>query len=312
MRQNVLSAIKRFKEENEIPVDNEPDIAEEDSVSSLSNSQLRDIIKQEIDNSRNKDSKSDTPDKQSSSDFTPPTQKKSFPKPATVPHNNPEIKLPSKSKKRSHPRKTNAMWPYNKPQPYTELQPVNIYPKTKDDLILFRDKRIKELLEDAETDICFISPLSNSSYVTPDANVRRCHAFIEMLKKNDYLYFPVYLYDTSIKQITSVVFMVFKATVKTINLKRTFDDMFDLITEFSWKYAIKNFVYWTRGQFVLRKSREYSDLNLNSSEEVIMYLCGLNQIKVTRYCQLMVNPFCSSKMEYLQRHISENELCVVM
>ena len=140
-------------------------------------------------------------------------------------------------------------------------------------------------------------------------NMKRCQALIELLKKNDYLYFPVYLYDSSLNRIVTTVFMVYNATVKTIRLDRTFNDMFNLITEFSWKYLIRNLVYWNGQRFILRHRKQYSYLDLNSSKEVIKYLCELNKIEVTEYCQLMVNPFCSDKMEYLERHISENELC---
>lgn len=307
----MISAIKRFKEENEI-VEDEPDFSAEDSISSLSNSQLRDIIKQEIGTYSDSDSKADTIEVQKTSDSTLSSDTTSHTHKPSVVAKNPEITLPSKNNSRRPSRKTNALWPYKKRQPYTELQPVNIQPKTKADLIPFTDKNIKELLEENECEICFISPISSSPHATPDTNMKRCQALIELLKKNDYLYFPVYLYDSSLNQILTTVFMVYNATVKTIKIDRTFNDMFKLITEFSWKYLIQNLVYWKGQRFILKHSKQYSYLDLNSSKEVINYICELNQFEVTKYCQLMVNPFCSDKMDYLERHISENELCVII
>lgn len=85
--------------------------------------------------------------------------------------------------------------------------------------------------------------------------------------------------------------------------------MYNLVTDFSRRFIVRNLVYWTLGRSILRQNSKYYNLNLNSSEEVIKYLCGLNGFKVDEYCELRVNPFCTDKMEYLERHISYNELC---
>ena len=309
----MISAIKKFKEENEIPVEDEQILSADDSsISDLSNSKLRDLIRQEMASIKpTNDSQSDITTHQSdhSKTIDDPLPKEHArdhkPKEYSRPVEHTKIKLPNKS----HFTRRRPTRPLYMSQQYTELQPINIQPKTKADLIPYNDERIRKLLEEQNSEICYISPISTSKYVTPDSNLKRCQVLVETLNKNDYLYFPVYLYDFRFKQIMTVVFMVFNATVKKVNLTRTFNDMFNLMTIFSRQFAISNLVYCKQGRFVLRKNGEYSYLDLKSSEEAIKSLCGLNDFKVDEYCQLLVNPLCANKEEYLQRHISKNELC---
>ena len=313
----MISAIKKFKEENEIPVEDEQILSADDSsISDLSNSKLRDLIRQEMASIKpTNDSQSDITTHQSdhSKTIDDPLPKEHArdhkPKEFSRPVEPTKIKLPKKSKNSSHSVRRRPMRPLYIPQQNTELQPINIQPKTKADLIPYSDERIRKLLEEQNSEICYISPISTSKYVTPDSNMKRCQILIETLNKNDYLYFPIYLYDFSSKQIMTVVFMVFNATVKKVNLTRTFNDMFNLMTLFSRQFSISNLVYCKQGRFVLRKNGEYSYLDLKSSEEAIKSLCGLNDFKVDEYCRLFVNPLCTDKEEYLQRHISKNELC---
>ncbi len=284
----------------------------EEGLSDLSASMVRDIVRQEIDNN-NKSHETQEPKTPSKDEPLLITKDKDLtPKLRTEPAKHPEIKLPKKTKSsRSTSSRKAPVRPLYHRQQYTELQPINIQQKSKYDLIPYNDERIKELLEEHDCELLYLSPISTSSYVTPDMNMKRCQILVETLKKDDYLYFPVYLYSSRLNQIMSVVFIVFNATVKTINLSRSFNDLSNLVTDYSRKFMVRNLVYWKLGRFILRQNNKYYYLNLNSSEEVIKYLCGLNGFKVDEYCELRVNPFCTDKMEYLERHISGNELCTI-
>ena len=308
MNKTIKSAIKRFKEENmEISTED----TTEEGLSDLSASMVRDIVRQEIDSNyaSHETQEQKTPTKEEPLPIT--KDKDKTPKTHSEPVKRPEIKLPKKSNSRSTSRRERPVRPLYHRQEYTELQPINIQQKTKYDLIPYNDERIKELLEEHDCELFYLSPISTSSYMTPDVNMKRCQILIETLKKNDYLYFPVYLYDSRFNQILAVVFIVFNATVKTINLSRSFNDMFNLVADFSRRFIVRNLVYWKLGRFILRQNSKYYYLNLNSSEEVIKYLCGLNGFKIDEYCELRVNPFCSDKIEYLDRHVDNNELCEV-
>lgn len=241
------SAIKRFKEENsEISVEG----TAEEELSNLSASFVRDIVRQEIDknNQSHETQEQKPPTKEEPLPIT--KDKNKAPKFHSEPVKRPEIKLPKKSKSRSTSRRERPVRPLYHRQQYTELQPINIQQKSKHDLIPYNDERIKELLEEHDCELFYLSPISTSSYVTPDINMKRCQILVETLKKNDYLYFPVYLYDSRFNQIRTVVFIVFNATVKTINLNRSFNDMSNLVTDFSRMFLVRNLVYWKLGCFL--------------------------------------------------------------
>ena len=192
---------------------------------------------------------------------------------------------------------------------YEELEPINLYAKTKFDLVPLTTERIQSFLKLYDGDLCFVSPVSKSPHVTPDGNMWRCLSFVESLKKNDFLYFPVYLYDYPSEQVLDIVFLVYVFPVNHPNLKRQFQDLFKLMTFMSKRYSIHNLVYKKDNKYVIKQGKNYSYLELNTYEDVINHLCSLNKNTVDEDKAIMTNPLCSTKLEYLNRHISGNELC---
>lgn len=130
----MISAIKKFKEENEIPVEDEPALSADDtSVTDFSDSKLRDLIKQEMASMKpSNDTQSDTTthnpnlsktiDDPLPKDHSRDRKPKEFSRPVEPPKN----KLPKKSKNSSHSVRRRPTRPLYMSQKNTELQPINI------------------------------------------------------------------------------------------------------------------------------------------------------------------------------------------
>ena len=289
--------------------------------SDISTSQLKDLVYTVIQNSQNEisnnnstssiESKSSDSSSESLDDIvTKDSSASTSYSPSTISKTHKYSPL-KKSNIRSHSRGKRPSRPFFSRLEYTELEPINLYSKTKFDLIPLTTNRILSFLKLYDGEICFISPVSKSPQVTPDGNMWRCLSFVESLKKNDFLYFPVYLYDYPSEQILDIVFLVYVFPVNHPNLNRQFQDLFNLITFISKRYSIHNLVYRKDNKYVIKQGKNYSYLELNTYEDVIKHLCSLNQNTVDEDKVIMTNPLCSTKMEYLNRHISGNELCTI-
>lgn len=307
MKKTIHSEIVKYKEQTSSDFDDIDFSSDSDIPSDMSTSQLRDLIQKEI-----SDYKTDSPKESNTSSSSSDIDLTETPKSSSTVSDShlssvskhPKIKLPNKSKnKTSRPR-------LSVPQ-YKELEPINLYSKTKYDLIPLTTERIEKFLKVYDGDICFISPVSKSPQVDPNGNMWRCLSFVESLKKNDFLYFPVYLYDYPSEQVLDIVFLVYVFPVNHPNLKRQFQDLFNLMTFMSKRYSIHNLVYKKDNQYVIKQDKNYSYLNLDNYEDVIKHLCSLNKNTVDEDKVLLTNPLCSTKMEYLNRHITGNELCLL-
>ena len=327
MTRKIHSEIVKFREKSRLIEDILSDIDDkesentdsssttDDSSSNMTRSQIQSLIHQEIQNSkRSNDNNSPSSDS--------PTPKKDKAKSSSSlyrPSERPIIKLPKKNHKRSHVyRKSPSMKDYESlySPKYEELEPVNIYSKTKSDLISFDDNRVVSLLKKYDKEFCIISPIINSPYVTNDMNMKRCLNFINKLEERDYLYFPVYLSTRNTEQIYDVIFIVFPISVKNRNQKHSFMNLFDLMIELSDKkmFNIRNMIFKEDTDFysyVLRTREETLFLKSNTKRDVILDLCRVNNNKVNEISELLTNPACQNQNEYIDRYINKNELCLV-
>ena len=319
MTRKIHSEIVRFKEMKRLEEDLSSDIDdsdldssfdEDDSISDMTRSQIKSLIQQELKSSDRREDKSDLSvqstdkktDRNSSSNLPP------------KPHKNPEIRLPKKKHKssqdnRKSPLKTDFKSLYS-PR-YEELEPVNIYSKTKKNLISFDDDRVVSLLKKYENEFCIITPTINSLYMTTDMNMRRCLDFIKKLNERDYLYFPVYLSNKYSDLIYDILFIVFPVPVKNKDQSHSFMNLFDLMIELSDKkmFTISNMIF-KDDSFTMRKKDKYYYLQPKTKRDLILDLCRVNNDKVNENSELLTNPPCLDKYEYIDRYKNKNELCL--
>ena len=303
---------KKLLEEIEENSDLDSDYSDiDDFTSSLSTSQIKKYIQQELDNreksiqssEKTSDKSSDKTDL-SSSDLT---KNKSVPSPPiTTKHTH--ISLPKKKSRRTSPNSKNTVRTPLRPV-YRELEPLNPFNKDKRNLLSFYDKRVSEVIMKYDSDLCILTPIINSPEVTPDMNMIRCLSLIEELKRRDFLYFIVYLLNTE-TVISDILFIVYTFPVKNKNQKREFKNLFDFITDLSSRYSISNLVYLEDDRFILNHDKKYEYLSSESYEESLFHLCKLNRDIVNEESRLLVNSVCSDKREYLYRY-NNNELCIV-
>lgn len=307
MKKTIHSEIVKYKEQISSSFEDIVFLSDSDIPSDMSTSQLRDLIQKEISDYKPDSPKESDTSSSSSSDIdlieTPKSSSIVSDRYYSSVSKHPKIKLPKKSKNRGTSR------PYLSVPQYEELEPINLYSKTKYDLIPLTNDCIQRFLKLYDGDICFVSPVSKSPQVTPNGNMWRCLSFVESLKKNDFLYFPVYLYDIPSEQVLDIVFLVYVFPVNHPNLNRQFQDLFELMTFMSKRFSIHNMVYRKDKKYVLKQDKNYSYLELDTYEDVIKHLCSLNKNTVDEDKVILTNPLCSTKMEYLNRHISGNELC---
>lgn len=281
-----------------------------ESPSNLMTSEIKKYISQELDlRSKN------NPDNHSSKNIEP----------TPAPHNEqhkkdkylytpsrevskPHIPLPKKSSIKRHFKPRKPIRVISVPL-YRKLEPLNSFSRSNRELLSFNDKRVTELLMQYESDICLISPVIKSPDVTADMNMKRCLRLIEELKRNDYLYYLVYLTDTE-KVILDIIFIVYTFPVKNKNQKREFMNLFDFMIDVSFRYAIPNVIFCEDNSFTLSHLNKYTTLHTQSYKETIFYLCKINKDIVNEKSTLSVNPKCLTKEEYLYRH-NNNELCVL-
>ena len=319
MTRKIHSEIVRFKEMKRLEEDLSSDIDDidsdsssdvDDSISDMTRSQIKSLIQQELKSSESSEDKSvlsvQSSDKK--------TDRNSSSNPPPIPRKNPEIRLPKRKHKRSHdniksPSETDFESLY---QPkYEVLEPVNIYSKSKKNLISFDDNRVVSLLKKYENEFCIITPTINSLYMTTDMNMRRCLDFIKKLNERDYLYFPVYLSDKNSDLIYDILFIVFPVPVKNRDQSHSFMNLFDLMIELSDKkmFTISNMIF-KDDSFTMRKKDKFYFLQPKTKRDLILDLCRVNNDKVYENSELLTNPPCLDKNEYTDRYINKNELCL--
>ncbi len=319
MTRKIQSEIVRFKEMRRLEEDLSSDIDDidsdslsdiDDSISDMTRSQIKSLIQQELKSSESSKDKSDFPVSSTEKITDIDSSSISYSEPPKTP----EISLPKRNHKRSldnrkKPTETNFKSQY---QPkYEVLEPVNIYSKTKKNLISFDDDRVVSLLKNYDQEFCIITPTINSLYVTTDMNMRRCLDFIKKLNERDYLYFPVYLSNKNSNQIYDILYIVFPVPVKNRDQSHSFMNLFDLMIELSDKkmFTISNMIF-KDDSFTMRKKDKYYLLQPKTKRDLILDLCRINNDKVNENSELLTNPPCLDKNEYLDRYKNKNELCL--